>query len=196
MRTKFSFLCSTTVAFAIALAGCGGDDGSGDDTNNSGSTGSDPTGDPTGNPTSSPTGNPTGDPTGDDTTSGNPTTGVGTDETAGVTEDTGPADSTGPGETGATETGVDTEAVDVCAPDGDDDECAMCTKDMCCDELNACVDADPNCACVLDCLSMIPNPQPADAMACADDCGANFAGILMPLLAIQTCQMGCDPCGA
>lgn len=110
------------------------------------------------------------------------------------------AESSGGSTTPSTETDASTSGSEynVCDPDPGDTECYSCTKVMCCDELQACIDTDPNCDCVLDCVDEFTMPGPTEAQMCANDCGADFLPLMAPLLAIQTCQQGTcgDVCGA
>jgi hypothetical protein len=114
-----------------------------------------------------------------------------------TTESSGTTDVTTSPDSSGTDSGS-TGGGDACAPDGADDMCVMCTKDMCCDQLQACAD-DPDCACVLDCLSQFEMPGIGEAMTCAgpDNCNVDFLSVAIPLMAIDTCrQMSCmDQCG-
>jgi hypothetical protein len=76
------------------------------------------------------------------TTSGDSTS-AGTDAITTSGPDTDPG-TTDPGTTGN---------IDPCMPDPQDAECASCNKANCCDQAMAC-GADPECACVLDCVDM------------------------------------------
>lgn len=89
---------------------------------------------------------------------------------------------------------------DPCMEEPDDDECGLCTKTNCCDELSECA-ADPACACVLSCIEDSENPdQLAAAMECAGpkNCDTDLGSLLIPLMNIQTCQQNtcATECGA
>lgn len=79
-----------------------------------------------------------------------------------------------------------------CEPEGDDDECAMCVKGMCCDELEAC-ESDPTgqCQCFQACVEM--NPGPAGASACQKECETEGSKTVPALIncSATTCA---DPC--
>jgi hypothetical protein len=174
-------LSSTLIVGCVSLLfACGGDDGSsGDDT----SGGDDGSG-------SSTQGFPTSDDvsassSGDDapttldseSESGMPTTDP-TDTSAGTDPDA---------------TGSDTGTGDVCEPADGDSDCYACQKENCCDAMTMCVDADPNCACVLDCLGEMEGAGPDEAMMCADQCGADFAPLTPSLMMLALCTQ--DMCG-
>jgi hypothetical protein len=84
---------------------------------------------------------------------------------------------------------------DVCALDpATDDDCAMCVKGMCCDELEAC-DADPSggCQCFQECAQM--NPGIPGAIQCGTDCMVNPLGAGTPTGNLAGCtQMNCGKC--
>jgi hypothetical protein len=195
MRTsKLSFLF--TSVFALTLGACGGDDGGGDDGNDTGDT--DPTAtmtDPTAtmtDPTATMT-DPTATMTDPTATMTDPTeTVTDTDPTDTDTDATATDPSTGPDPDSGTDTGPGTDTGtgggEVCAPEGDDDECQACTKEMCCDQLETCA-GDADCACVLECLSMVENPGIPEAMECANTCEADFLMVAGPLTAIDMCRM-------
>ena len=87
-----------------------------------------------------------------------------------------------------TGTGAETGPGGVCDADPQGDPCNECVKASCCAELETC-DADPDCACVLDCLAELTDPGFAEAMGCATDCGADFLAVALPLQAIDGCRM-------
>ena len=60
-----------------------------------------------------------------------------------------------------------------CEPDDSDDECSLCTKENCCDQLGACF-ADPICGCMTDCATGLN-----DIPMCTKMCGTSnaFSGL-------------------
>jgi len=179
-RFKLSFLVNPMVAFALVLAPACGDDGGGDEGADTGDTET-TTVSTTMTTTESTPMTSTTDST--DTTDGTETTDA--TETTDTT-----VDSTG------TEEGPTTGGGAVCEDEPGDDECIMCTKAMCCNELEACA-ADAGCGCTLECLGELENPGIPEAMTCATECGADFIAISALLIAVQTCRDGmcAEPCG-
>jgi len=169
-------LRSKQLPFVLAmLVACGGDDDSTGD------------GDTTGADSSSGSGTtmvfPTSDP---DSSSTDPTLATVTDsETASSTTDptTDPESSSG----------SDTSAANVCDPAESDSDCYACQKENCCDAMTMCVEADANCACVLDCMGMLDDPGPTEADMCATDCNADYLTIVPSLMMLAICEA--DMCG-
>lgn len=111
----------------------------------------------------------------DSATSAGETTGEAT-----TTASTGEGDSSG------------NTSIDACEPEGDDDECSMCLKTSCCDQLQACRD-DADCDCIITCLDKLGTGiEGLDQ--CQTQCDAKF----LPPTAIplQMCQTTmCEACG-
>jgi hypothetical protein len=196
-RSKLSFLWTSSFALALTLGACGGDDGGGDENNDDDTTNGTQTATDTDTATATQTATDTDTATATQTATDTDTaTQTATDTDTATATDTD-ASTTDP-DTGSTDdTAGTTAGVGVCDPEDDDDDCAMCTKDMCCDELEACIDVDANCGCVLDCLAPMEDPGIPEATQCSMDCGANFEMIAPSLIAIQGCQAGmcAKPCG-
>ena len=154
-------LSTKQLSFVIVLlAACGGDDNSTGDEDTTGmddgSTSSAMT------MTSSPTTDPDSDSSGVD-----PTLTTASESDTGSTS-VDPSDTTTDPDGS---TGSDTGTATVCEPANTDDECNMCLKENCCDAMTMCVEADPQCACVLDCMAELDDPGPSEAQMCAADCG-------------------------
>jgi hypothetical protein len=171
-------LRSKQLACALVLGtACGGDDGdtNADDGTTSGSeSGSEST-----------MGLPTSDPDSGPSSGVDPTVTTVTDADSGSTETTvsttDPDASSGPG-------GSDTAAGNVCEPAATDDECYACQKENCCNAMTMCVEAEPNCACVLDCMGALDDPGPAEAQTCADECDADFDPLAPSLIMLAQCR--------
>lgn len=100
--------------------------------------------------------------TGTDTTTGTSTGGTATGSSADATTGTHGSDSTG-----ATET----TGAHICPPLAQDEACATCSKDHCCDALTACT-ADPVCLCLKECH--VEGTPIADCeVLCGTDSGEN-----------------------
>jgi hypothetical protein len=112
---------------------------------------------------------------------------VTTDLTSSTTAPSSESSSTAADSSSSSESGT---IPDACAPEPDDDACAMCTKSMCCDALVVCFDA-PDCTCFANCYDAMgfmsdemcrmecmldANPDPwadvynCSAMNCLGDC--------------------------
>jgi hypothetical protein len=169
------------LSFVLAiLAACGGDDGSdGDDDDTGGSDSS------SGTTMVFPTTDPDSGSSGVD-----PTLTTVTDSDTSSTDAT--ITTTDP-ETSGDSSGSDTGTTDVCEPAKTDDECYACQKENCCDAMTMCVEADPNCACVLDCLAALEDPGPAEADSCAEECDADYLMIVPPLMMLAVCES--EMCG-
>lgn len=90
----------------------------------------------------------------------------------------------------AAETGTGGSGGDICAPDGMDDECAACTKEMCCAELTTC-EANPDCACLVQCVNAMGMGN-GGVPACLTEC--MLQGLPDGALELSACSMGCDAC--
>jgi pentapeptide MXKDX repeat protein len=71
-----------------------------------------------------------------------------------------------------------------CEPEGDDDKCSMCLKDMCCDQLQACRD-NAECSCIIDCLDEMGGGV-ENLPACQKEC--RVEGLPPGGLELQMCQ--------
>lgn len=135
-------------ALGLCLATACGDDGSeetgAEDTSGGGTTGG--VGESTGSTPSASTGS-----------SAEGSTGAGEGDSGGVAESTGAAGE-GSGSTGGPDGSTGAagssggELPAACQPAAEDDACVTCTKDSCCDELDACL-ANEDCLCVSLCLA-------------------------------------------
>jgi hypothetical protein len=100
---------------------------------------------------------------------------------------------------GSSSSGSEGNAPDPCVEQPDDDECTLCTRASCCDELSECW-TDPACACMVDCIDASDNPDVLGAASeCAgtDFCDTDLGQVLAPLQSIQSCQMAnCEICSA
>jgi hypothetical protein len=95
-----------------------------------------------------------------------------------------------------TMTGTDTDPTgggDACAKEPGDDECSMCLKTMCCDELQTCRDSE-DCSCMLDCLDAM-GMGPAGIPACLMPDQCDLDGLPPEALPLSMCQSKmCDAC--
>jgi hypothetical protein len=190
------------LALALLLtAACAGDEdgasGTNADTTSTGGGSSSGT-----NTTPGTASNTTADSTADTTASDTATTdvpGTTTDEPGTTTDGPGtttdePGTTTGDPGTSSGDSGT-TGAADVCAPEVTEDECAMCVKDSCCAELEAC-QTDAGCVCFQDCAAM--NPGLGGAIGCAGDCNISLLDLMNPDTisgALAVCsQNGCPVC--
>ncbi len=166
-------LPSKLFAFALVMTACGGDDAS--DTGNVDTTGTDGGTDTSATMTMTMTSvDDSGPSSGTD-----PTLTTMTDPGSTETTATDPDASTSSSDTGE----------DVCAPDEGDTSCHQCTKENCCDEMEACAESVPNCGCVLECLGAIEDPSPAmDTEMCANECDVDYNAVLVPVMAVFICQ--------
>ncbi|WP_437297358.1 hypothetical protein [Sorangium sp. So ce426] len=81
----------------------------------------------------------------------------------------------------------------VCEADPDDDDCAVCAKASCCEELSACAD-DPGCAGWIDCLS-----ADGDTPLCSSvELSGPVDGVTQPIAACleQSCAAQCPGLGS
>jgi hypothetical protein len=107
--------------------------------------------------------------------------------------DSGPADTGSGSESGPSDS---TGAVgDPCEPNDMDDDCSLCVKDACCDQVTACVD-DPECNCFQTCADSMPNGGFEVIMICGDECGVadpNQHATIGPMLMCTTnsCLLDC-----
>lgn len=123
-----------------------------------------------------------------DPTTGNPETSTSTGPV--LTTDIGTTTDTGVETTGTTDTldtlgttlGTTTGLPSECPPAPNDDECALCNKENCCDEILACAESE-DCTCILDCVMMGMNPQ-----QCGMQCGVNPMNV-PELGALRMCNM-------
>ena len=156
------------------------------------------TGDPTGNDEGTPLDTSTGDTSTSSTsaTTSNPTTSTtsGPDETSTNAETTTIAETSESSSGAETSEGSSSESgttgeVAVCDPHRTDDACWACTRDSCCDALEACYD-DPDCTCYVDCVSAGTEPVTCFTETC-------MLMMMPPGLAdLQGCQYKTcgDPC--
>lgn len=81
---------------------------------------------------------------------------------------------------------------EACAPADDDDACATCVKDMCCDELEACA-ADPSgeCQCFQACVETMPGA--AGVQTCNKKCAPEGSDISGALVTCSATRCG-EPC--
>lgn len=163
---RFTSLCLLSTSMLL-FAGCGGDDGDGDDE----AAGTD-TDDTTGTDTEA--GTETDDDVGTTTTTEEDTsetvdeaeTSLDTTEETTAEETTAEETTETTAETTADETTETTEGGE-CPADPGDDECTACLKENCCSELNECF-ADEDCACVTLCLQ-----GGGDPLSCSMECEVN-----------------------
>lgn len=79
-----------------------------------------------------------------------------------------------------------------CEPDAADDDCAMCVKNLCCTELEAC-QLDAGCTCFQECAQK--NPGIPGAIQCGTDCMVNPLGAGTPTGELAGCtQANCGKC--
>lgn len=194
-RSLSRTMTATLLAGALACGGGGDETGAGATEGSSGGTGSTSGSESTASPTNDPTTTGMSQSGTDTSTSGSSESGPtsGPDPTTGGESDTGPATvpDTDP-DTGFTETTVDpdtgesTGAPSLCPPEPNDDDCQICTKGRCCDELLAC-QADEVCGCFSMCIAMGGNPM---------ECGMQCMGNPMmneALMALRQCnQTQCE----
>ncbi len=93
--------------------------------------------------------------------------------------------------TGGADTGSDSGGSNAaCEPDADDDECSMCLKTSCCDQLQACRD-DSDCNCIIDCLD-----EMGTGIAGLPECQTECEVKMLPKAAIPLsgCQNTCAAC--
>lgn len=189
-------MTAALLAGSLACGGGGDETGAGATEGSTGGTGSTSGSESTASPTNDPTTTGMSQSGTDTSTSGSSSESGPTsdpDPTTGGESDTGPATvpDTDP-DTGFTETTVDpdtgesTGAPSLCPPEPNDDDCAVCTKGRCCDELLAC-QADEMCGCLSMCIAMGGNP-----MECGMQCMGNPM-MNQALMALRQCnQMQCE----
>ncbi len=194
-RSLSRTMTATLLAGALACGGGGDETGAGATEGSSGGAGSTSGSESTASPTNDPTTTGMSQSGTDTSTSGSSESGPTSepDPTTGGESDTGPATvpDTDP-DTGFTETTVDpdtgesTGAPSLCPPEPNDDDCQICTKGRCCDELLAC-QADEVCGCFSMCIAMGGNP-----MECGMQCMANPM-MNEALMALRQCnQTQCE----
>jgi hypothetical protein len=187
------------VAGLLTACGGGGDNTTGASATESSTGGSSTT---SGTTTMSPTNDGTteGSLSGTGSTGPDPTTEV--DPTTGVDPTTSPeatttpeSTSTGPvttldtdpdtsGTTFADTSGTSTTGEPgLCPPMPNDDPCATCNKENCCDEILACADSE-KCSCFTDCLQMGGEPP-----MCTQMCEINNPNMVPELGALRACNM-------
>lgn len=194
-RSLSRTMTATLLAGVLACGGGGDETGAGATEGSSGGAGSTSGSESTASPTNDPTTTGMSQSGTDTSTSGSSESGPTSepDPTTGGESDTGPATvpDTDP-DTGFTETTVDpdtgesTGAPSLCPPEPNDDDCQICTKGRCCDELLAC-QADEVCGCFSMCIAMGGNP-----MECGMQCMANPM-MNEALMALRQCnQTQCE----
>ncbi len=177
MRT----ISTLTVGFLLLLTGCPGDDSgtTGASAGSTGSTGGTSTTSPATTEVDTTEGPATTAMTGSTTNSTTP--GSTTDEPGSTTDEPGTTSGESSGDTGSPE---------ICNPDPADDACAMCVKDMCCDELDGC-NNDPSggCQCFQECIQEMGG---AAAFTCQNMCMVNFMDPMSPTGQLAGCtQQNC-----
>ena len=196
MHLRIQWTLSATLLAGLLACGGGGDETGGATDNSTGGTGSSSGDGSTASPTQDPTTTGMSQSGTDTSTSGSSSESGPTsdpDPTTGGESDTGPATvpdtdpDTGSSETTADpDTGESTGAPSLCPPEPNDDDCAVCAKTNCCDELLAC-QADEVCGCFSVCLAMGGTP-----MECGMQCMANPM-MNDALKALRMCnQMQCE----
>lgn len=173
-------ISATLLAGTLACGGGGDETGAGATEGATGGTGSTSGSESTASPTSDPTTTGVSQSGTDTSTSGSSSESGPTSEpdaTTGGESDTGPAtvpDTDPDPDTGFTETTVDPDTGEstgggpsLCPPEPNDDDCAVCNKQNCCDELMAC-QADEGCGCISACVAMGGTP-----MECGMQCMVN-----------------------
>ena len=124
---------------------------------------------------------------------------TGTSDPTGTTDPTDPTADTGTTDPTVADTGTTDPTVadtgtggDACAPEADDDECSMCTKTNCCDELTVCT-ADPDCDCAVQCISAMGiGMMEACLTKCELEAVPETGTALLTCVAVSGClAMGC-----
>ncbi len=78
------------------------------------------------------------------------------------------------------------DACDVCAPQNDYSNCALCLVGQCCDKVTACLEDIPKCVCWFNCIS-----QPGSTVqGCMDSCGNGNIGMIQSCIS-NTCSQEC-----